>query len=233
MQRKRGRHAAGGDRVAHLRVDNDLDRLGLHGTLIHVHRTKPIRMSHDGDPRPILDALDQAIAPAGDDQVDVSVLVEQAGDLVPGRDRLDVRPWQLRPAQRLLDHFAHDALGEEGLLAALEDGRVPALDRERRDVHNHLGSGLKDDEDHPDRARHPVQGQFGIELFRVGHLAGRVRERGDVEDALEHVVVLRGGREQIEPLEKRRRHLAERHLLARDLHKEPQTSARAWMDGTV
>jgi hypothetical protein len=49
----------------------------------------PVRMAHNGNLRLLLDALDELLSASRHDEVDVSVLREESGDLGSGRDRLD------------------------------------------------------------------------------------------------------------------------------------------------
>src|SRR6185503_5370592 len=89
-------------------------------------------MLEDGDRRFADHGADQALAAAGDDQVDVPVELEQVRDEGPGGgiDQLPGSRVELRFFKRLGDELNDRLVGMEGCRAAAEDDRVAALEAE-------------------------------------------------------------------------------------------------------
>lgn len=77
--------------------------------------------------------------------------------------------------------------------ASCGESERTGLDRESGDVDDDFGPRLEYDEQDTNRTCHSVQVEPFVELAGIGDLSSRVGERVDVEDALQHRVVLVGG----------------------------------------
>ena len=84
---------SGRGQQAHLRVHNDFHCFALVCRLVQINGAQAIGVAHDGYLRRPLNAADECIAPAWDNEVDVAVLSEQRVDLFPRLDRLDIGLW--------------------------------------------------------------------------------------------------------------------------------------------
>ena len=51
-------------------------------------------MAHHRDPRSILNTLDETVATARDDEIDIAILSEERSDFISRGDGLDVRWWK-------------------------------------------------------------------------------------------------------------------------------------------
>lgn len=60
------------------------------------------------------------------------------------------------------------------------------LNPQRRNIHHHLRPCLKDHQQHPNRARHPIQFQPLVQFLRVRDDVRGVRQRCNLCDAVEH-----------------------------------------------
>lgn len=164
-------------------------------------------MSHDRNASLVLDAGHQLVAATGHDEVDVLVLREEGRDLRASRDSLHERRRDRRLGERLGDDLRQKRRRLDTLLAALQNGRVTRLDRERGNVHNDLRTRLEDDKQHAHRAGDAVQRQPWAELLRERNLPSGEGKRRNVADTLQHRIVLASARE-VEAAEQRSGELA-------------------------
>ena len=57
---------------------------------VQEHRTETVSVSHDGDPRAVLNAPYEGVAPSWNDQINILVQLQERRDFRPCLDRLDV-----------------------------------------------------------------------------------------------------------------------------------------------
>jgi len=129
-----------------------------------------------------LDAGDQALAAARDDQVDraVQALEDHADGGAIGRlHRLHRAGGQAGGHQAALDRRVDREVRGDALRAAAQDHRVARAHAQRRGVGGHVRTALVDHGDHADRRTHPADVEaVGPGPARGGH-AQRVGDLGD------------------------------------------------------
>ena len=172
-----------------LGVDDDADgRVGI-DACIDVDVAVAGVVFQDGHPRLGGDAADQALAAAGDGQVDELGQAQQVADgrAVGGRDELDGRGGEAGRDELVGQDAVEGAVRVDRLLAAAEDGRVAALDAERGGVERDVRPALVDHED--DAEGDPDLGDVeAVGPPARGHdFTDRVGQRGDVEEGAGHV----------------------------------------------
>ena len=84
-------------------------------------------MTHHRDPRTVLDPLDETVATARNDEVDVAILRKERSDFVSRRDGLDVRWREESGGESCLNDCRHDALRVERFLPSFENRSVSWL----------------------------------------------------------------------------------------------------------
>ena len=144
---------------------------------------------------------DEAGPAAGDEDIHVLVELHQGQGGFPGGvlDELDGIGGQAAGAQALPQSGDDGHIGADGFLAAPEDHGVARLDAQGGGVGGDVGAGLIND-------AHHAQGDAGFLNFQaVGtavalrHLAHRVIQGGDIENALAHAAdAVRGQGEAIQ-----------------------------------
>lgn len=144
------------------------------------------------------DALDQALAAARDDHVDVFGHADQRADrgAVGGFHHLHGGGRQAGLGQALLDAAGDRLVGVDRLGAAAQDGRVAGLQAQAGGVDGHVRPRLVDDPDHAQRHAHLADLDARGHIAHVADLADRVGQRGDLAQALDHVVDARRGQRQ-------------------------------------
>ena len=86
--------------------------------------------------------------------------------------------------------------GVDRLGAAAQDGRVAGLQAQAGGVDGHVRPRLVDDPDHAQRHAHLADLDARGHIAHVADLADRVGQRGDLAQALDHVVDARRGQRQ-------------------------------------
>ena len=184
--------------------------LGVHGNderLVEIRRGVDVDMAdavqvldhrHPGIPA---DPLDQALAPARDDDVDRLGHGDHGPHRRPvrRRDHLDPVLRQPGPGQTLSDTGGDRLIGLEGLGAPTQHGRVAGLQAKAGRVRGHIGPGLVDDADHPQGHPHTSDLNAGGPVVEVGDGTHRVRQGGDLAQALDHGIDTARG--QLQPVQ--------------------------------
>ncbi len=148
----------------------------------------PSRCLITGTLRVARDALDQSLAAARHDDVDVLLVGDQAADrrAVGGRDHLHGVLGQARGAQALVDARRDRAVAAERLGAAAQDRRVAGLEAQSRGVGGHVRPRLVDDADDAQRHAHEADLDAGRTELEVGDLADGIGQRRDFGEAVRH-----------------------------------------------
>ena len=149
-------------------------------------------------PRFLRDALDQALAAARHDDVNVFRHGDEVADgrAVGGFDHLH-RRFRQAGGREAGAHAGGDGLiAADRFLAAAQDRGVAGLEAQRRGVGRDVGARLVDDADHAERHAHLADLDAGGAELHVGNLADRVGQRGDLFEALRHRFDALGGERQ-------------------------------------
>ncbi|MNC25423.1 hypothetical protein D3C75_735110 [compost metagenome] len=149
-------------------------------------------------PRVAADALDQTLAAARHDDVDELGHGDQRADggAVGGFHHLHAGRRQTGFGQAALDAGGDGAIGMDRLGAAAQDGGVAGLQAQAGGVDGHVGPRLVDDPDHAQRHAHLADLDAGRPVAHVADRADRVRQAGDLAQALDHAVDARRGQRQ-------------------------------------
>src|SRR6185437_12195121 len=110
----------------HLRIDIDVAIAG--------------EMLQDGNCRILHDRADQALAAARNDQIDVSIELEQMWNerSISRLDKLHRSRIDLRVAQGITDNASNRTIGIERFLAAAQDDGIAALKTQRRSIARYI-----------------------------------------------------------------------------------------------
>jgi hypothetical protein len=208
---QQGLHRVAHPGAVHLRVEGHGLGHGRVGRGVDVEVAHPRAVPHDGHPRVLVDELHQRGAPAGNGQVDQARRPQQLRHARPRRvpQKGHRGLGQARPAQPFAHRVGQRGVAARGLLAPAEHHGVARAQGERRGLDGHVGPGLVDHRDDPERHAAAVDpqpvGALGEEpLFREGigrvahleHRAGHaVEARGREAQAVAHRLgeVGRGG----------------------------------------
>jgi hypothetical protein len=171
-----------------LRVVGDRDRhRGVRGG-VDVDVAHAVEVLDDRDLRLARDALDQALAAARHDDVDVLLVGDQVADrgAIRRRDDLHRRFGQIRRAQPFVNARRDRGVAAQRFRAAAQDRRVAGLEAQRGRVGRHVRARLVDDADDAERHAHQADLDAGGPVAELGDLADRVGERDDVLEAFRH-----------------------------------------------
>ena len=133
--------------------------------------------------------LDELLAAARDDQVDLVVECQQLVGLLTAQHQRHSRSWQAAARQRAAQHLHQRPGGVLHFAPWLQNGSVAALDRQRSDLRHRVGPGFEDRQQHTQRNSHllhmqALPGVFGVGIrLRIGvvqlgclqHAAQRIR----------------------------------------------------------
>ena len=158
------------------------------GALVDVDVAHAVQVLDHRDARFGHDALDQALAAARHDDVDVPVHAQQLAHRgAVGRVHdLDRVLRQAGRAQALMNAAGDRAVGADRLGAAAQDGRVARFQAQRRGVRGDVGPRLVDDADDPERHAHPADLDAGRAFAQVAHFAYRIGQGRDLFQSLRH-----------------------------------------------
>ena len=172
------------------------------------------------------DALDQALAAAGHDDVDVLVVGDQVADrrAVGRRDDLHGVLGQAGGAKAAMHARGDGLVAADRLGAAAQNGRIAGLETQPGGVRRHVRPRFVDDADDAQRHAHPSDLDAGRPVLEIGDLADGIGQRGDGLESRRHRVdrvgiERRAGR-------RTRRH-ARRPSRRRRLRHSPRSSAAA------
>ncbi len=172
---------------------------------MHVRVADPVEMRHDGHARVALHALDEPLAAARHDHVDVLLhLAQQVADglAVLRRHELDGGLGQPVGFEPLDEAGVQRRVRAHGLGAAAQNRGVAALQAQRARIGRHVRAALVDDADDAERHAHALDLETVRALPARDDLPDRIGERGDGldggRDALDALVV------EGEPIEQRR-----------------------------
>ncbi len=156
--------------VGHLHGHGDI------AGVVHVGVAVAVQVLDDGHLGIAADALDQALAAAGDD--DVHVL--RHGDEVPhgfavgGLHELHGIAGQAGLLERLLHKAREGPIGIDGLGTAPQNAGVAALDAQRGGLDGHVGAAFVDHAEDADRHAHLAHADAAGLLAHAGYLADHV-----------------------------------------------------------
>ena len=165
-----------------LRVIHQRNRHLEVGVGVDIHLHDGLTVSADGHRRVGANVVDELGAPAGHDDVDEVVELQQIIDQGPvgvGDDLYGVGR-NLGFGERLLNQRAEGRVTVSRLFAAAKDGCVPALQCQGSDVDGHVGPGLVDAGNDAQGHAPPPDQQPVRKRASVEHLADRVWQRSNV-----------------------------------------------------
>ena len=146
------------------------------------------------------DALDQATAATGHDDVDVFRHGDQRanGGTVSGFDHLHHGGRQIGFGQTALDAGGNGTIGMNRLGAATQDGRVAGLQAQAGGIDGHVRPGFVDDPDHAQRHAHLADLNARRAKAHVADRADRVRQSRYLTQTDDHAVdAFRGQRQTL------------------------------------
>ena len=165
-----------GSRVLAFCVDDHRDRLLKITVLIHINMADPVSVSHDRNLRIVHDIADKAVRPARDQKIHIPVAAQKLIDLIV---ELSLKKAALRQTgfrHALMNDGEEFPVGLSGLLSALQDRAVPALDTEGGNLDQGIRSRLEDDADDTDRAAHTLHDKIRIHLPHDLDFPDRIRQ---------------------------------------------------------
>ena len=141
------------------------------------------------------DALDQPLAAARHDHVDVFGPADELADggAVGGLDDLHRGVGQAGVAQAVAHAGGDRLIAVDRLLATAQDRRVAGLEAQRRGVGGDVGARFVDDADHAERHPHLAHLNAARAAFHVADLAHRIGQRGNLLQPLRHALHAGGG----------------------------------------
>ncbi len=136
------------------------------------------------------DALDQALATTRHDHVDIFRHADQGAHrgAVSGIHHLHGSSRQSGFGEAELNAAGNRLIGMDRLGAAAQDGRVARLQAQAGRVDGHVGPRFVDDAHHAQRHPHLADLDAGWHVTHVADRADRIRQRGDLAQALDHAV---------------------------------------------
>ena len=134
------------------------------------------------------DALDEALAAARNDDVDVLDVGDQVADggAVGRGDDLHRALGEAGVAQSLVHAGGDGLVAAQRLRSAAQYRRVAGLEAQRRGIGGDVGPRLVDDADHAERHAHPADLDAARAVLEIGDLADGVGQRGDLLEAVGH-----------------------------------------------
>ncbi|MNS81750.1 hypothetical protein D3C72_1154710 [compost metagenome] len=158
-------------------------------------------MLDDRHPRIKADALDQALATARYDDIDILRHADQRAYrlAIGGFHHLHHRGWQTSLSQAALNAGGDGAVGVNGLGAAAQDGRVAGLQAQTGRINSHIRPRLVDDPDHTQWHPHLADLNARRPVAHVADRPDRVWQAGHLTQADDHTVdTCRGQRQALE-----------------------------------
>ena len=155
-------------------------------------------MLDDGHARFLRNALDQPLAAARHDYVDELGHGNQIADrgAIRGLDHLH-RRFRESGRPEAGAHAGGDGLvAADRFLAATQDRRIAGLQAERCRVSGDVRPRFVDDADHTERHTHLANLDAGRAALEIGDLAHGIGQRGDLFEALRHLLDALGGQRQ-------------------------------------
>jgi hypothetical protein len=152
-----------------LGVFEDAQRLRRIGELIDIDVAVAVEVLDHRHPRLLRDALDQALAAARHDDIDVLGHGDEVAHrlAVGGLDHLDGGFRQAGGGQALAHAGGDGLVGVQGLLATAQDGGVAGFQAQRGGVGGDVGPRLVDDADHAQRHAHLADLDAGGAVLQV------------------------------------------------------------------
>ena len=199
-----------------LGVLDDLQRLGQVGAVIDVHMAVAVQVLDHRHPRLAGDALDQTLAAARHNHIDVVLHGDEFAHrgAVGGLDHLHHacrQPGGLQP----FTHAGGDGLVRmQRLGATAQDRGVAGFQAQACGIRRHVGTRLVDDADDAERHPHLADLDARGAVLEAVDFADRIRQRGDLLEAFGHagdglVVKLQAVKQRgVEPAGARLRHVA-------------------------
>ena len=140
------------------------------------------------DARLVGDALDQALAPARHDHVDVLAHGDELADrcAIRGRDDLYRALRQTGDTQAFMHAGGDRLVRTQGFRAAAQDARIAGLQAQAGSVGGDVGPRFVDDPDHPERDAHATDLDPGRTLLEIAHAPDRIGQRRNLLQALGH-----------------------------------------------
>ena len=174
------------------------------GAVVDVDVADAVEVLDHRDARLARQALDQLLAAARDDDVDVIGERHERADrgAVGGVDQLHAGLGQCRVAQAGAHAGSDGAVGNERLRAAAQDAGVAGLDAQCRRVGGHVRPRFVDDAHHAERHAHACHLDAGGSAVAIRDRADRIGERRHRLDALGHLLDQR--RVEREPVDESR-----------------------------
>ncbi|ABA49903.1 hypothetical protein BURPS1710b_3448 [Burkholderia pseudomallei 1710b] len=181
-------HRVAGAVAMRLRVVADGERLRHARAIVDIHVADAVEVLDHRHARLVDQPLDQALAAARHDHVDVFGHRDQLADRRPiGRaDDLHRVLRQPRRRQPFADQLRERGVRFERLRAAAQDRRVAGLQAQRGRVDRHVRPRFVDDPDHAERHAHLADLDSARAIFEIAHLADRVRQRRDLAQPFDH-----------------------------------------------
>ena len=136
----------------------------------------------------LADALDQSLAAARDDHVDIGRHGDQFADggAVGGFHHLHGVGRQAGRLQCLGNQFPQGQIRLDGLGAAAQDAGIAALDRQRGGFDGDVGPALENHAEHAERYAHLADAEAGGQALDAGHFTDRIGHRGELVAAFGH-----------------------------------------------
>ncbi len=185
---QQGLQRIAGRRTRHLAVQQQAQRQLQVGAVVHVQVAHALVVLDHRYPRMLGDEADQALATARDRQVDDVVELQQ---LQHGLSTQILHQGQrgigyASLAQGALERGGDRGIGMDRLRAAAQDHAVAGLDAQRRGVGGDVRARLVDHRDHPQRHAYLLHADAIGPRVVAGHLADRVRQRGNLAQGVGH-----------------------------------------------
>ena len=136
------------------------------------------------------DALDEALAAARHDDVDVLVVGDEMSDrrTVGRRDDLHGVLGQSGGAKAAMHAGGDGLIAADRLGAAAQDRRIAGLEAQPGGIRRHVRPRFVDDADHTQRHAHPSDLDPGGPVLEIGDLADGIGQRGDGFETRRHRV---------------------------------------------
>ena len=193
-------------RIAHagalaLAVFDDLESGIEVGSLIHIHVADAFVMLDHRDGGLLHHRADQPFAAAGDDKVDERIHLEHHGDssVVRERDQLHRTGRHTGGNPGIRDTFCQRHIGLERFRTAAEDHGITGLETETGGIHGHVGTGFKDEPDHPDRHGNFIDPDPVGAFHRGKHMPDRIFQCGHITECIrDSLDTVRGQQEAVQ-----------------------------------